>query len=137
MTKQELIVLFPAFSPKRAIRKLDEGEEVPFEVVGKWVRVARMSDGTWDAFLCNVKDMAKGMGTKRLNLLLATLPNGTKPKVVDGEAWWQCHDVAVVRGWLELHRVSLGIAKRVEVSDAAREAASSRLKSLKMARSEA
>jgi hypothetical protein len=40
VTKQELVRLFPEFSPKRAFRRFDEGEEVPYEVTGKWVRVA-------------------------------------------------------------------------------------------------
>lgn len=111
MTKAELCELFPAFSPKRSIRKLNDGEETGYEVVGKWVRVEKVGDG-WDVFLCNVRDMAKGISTKRLNLLVAKVPMGIQVHVLDGEAWWSTTSVNMVRAWLEANRVALGVAKR-------------------------
>jgi hypothetical protein len=122
MTKHEMMALFPAFSPKRAFRRFDEGEEVPYEVTGKRVRVALLADGAWDVFLCNTKDMVSGLGTKRLNRLLATVPADIRTNVVDGEAWWQSKDADLVKTRLEANRVALGIAKRIEVSDEVREA---------------
>jgi hypothetical protein len=122
MTKHKLMALFPAFSPKRAFRRFGEGEEVSYEVTGKRVRVALLADGAWDVFLCNTKDMARGLGTLKLKRLLATVPGGIRIKAVDGEAWWQSKDTVLVRAWLEANRVALGIAKRIEVSDEVREA---------------
>lgn len=135
MTKAELVSLFPNFSPKRALRKLDAGEEVPYEVVGKWVRVAKVGDG-WDVFLCNMRDMTAGMGARRLNRLVALVPAGNHVDAVDGEAWWQTGEVGLCRSWLDENRVALGIAKRVETSDAVREARSSALKSVRKRRGE-
>jgi hypothetical protein len=75
-------------------------------------------------FLCNTKDMASGLGTKRINRLLATVPAGIRTHAVDGEAWWQSKDTDLVRTWLEANRVALGIVKRIELSDEVREARS-------------
>jgi hypothetical protein len=88
MTKAYLMGVFPNFSPKRAFRRFGEGE-VPFEVTGKWVRVARLDCGAWDVWLCNVADLTRGMGTKRLNRLLGWVPEGARTHVLDGEAYWQ------------------------------------------------
>jgi hypothetical protein len=133
MTKAELKVIFPNFSPKRAFKRFGEGEEVPYEVTGRWVRVARLDDDPWDVMLCNVADMATGMGMKRLNCLIALVPDCVRVHRLNGEAYWQSDDTALVRGWLEAHRVALGIAKRVELSEGAREARSERMKSIKIA----
>lgn len=64
------------------------------------------------------------------------VPDGVKPQVVDGEAWWHSKDLVLLRSWLEEHRVSLGIHKRVVLSDAAREARFAALKSVRNARTE-
>lgn len=108
MQKQQLVILFPLFSKKRAFRDYGDG----FEVVGKYVRAVKI-EGTevWDVFVCNTAYMASGLGTGFINNRVATFPNGVKHAVLDGEAWFQ-GSYLTVRAWLETHRSTLDVQKR-------------------------
>jgi hypothetical protein len=43
---------------------------------------------------------------------LEVTPEGITPRVMDGEAFWQSADTALVKAWLETYRAQLGIRKR-------------------------
>lgn len=111
MTKQELTEIFDKFA-KASIR-IDEDE---YNLYGHSVLVTKIYN-IWDVWVCNAKSFRSGsrdgvLGTKKLNIILATLPPEIKPNIVNGEAWFQTHDLEWLKGWLLENRISLGIAKR-------------------------
>lgn len=118
MNKQHFEITFPNFA-KSSFRKID-GE---YELTGLYVRVVPLEEvglpDEWDVWICNarrtcgVESMSYGLGTRKRNNLVALAPPGVKVAELDGEAYFQTTDLALVRGWLEKNRVRLGIKKRV------------------------
>lgn len=61
------------------------------EVVGRWCRASYNGDGTWDVWVCNTKDLAAGLSSRRLNALIRAVeaeksPTRTQLQRLTGEA---------------------------------------------------
>lgn len=118
MNKQQFEVTFPNFS-RSTFRRIDDH----FELTGLYVRVVPLEEDGLpderDVWICNARrgcradSMTKGLGTGKRNNLVALATAGVEVVTLDGEAYFQTTDLALVRGWLEKNRVRLGIKKRV------------------------
>lgn len=93
VTRNELKYAFTGLISESSIQKVDDD----WEVVGKWVRIARIGP-CWDVWLIATP--------KKLNILLSNLP--FKFNVLDGEAWLRIEEIAPVLPYLSV----LGVRKR-------------------------
>ena len=83
-------------------------------VTGKFCRIGIDEDGQINLWICNHKDIAKGLGTKKLRNILSTLKSLTTAVVheLTGEAWVKLQDKGVILASLSL----LGIRKKKVMS---------------------
>lgn len=111
MTKSEIYNFFDRKISKLAIQQID-GE---WKVVGKWCRVGFDDDGTIDIRLCNPNDIAKGLGQRKLKIMLKGFksPAKTTFRELTGEAYTKTQDKQDVLENLRL----LGIRKKRRVTD--------------------
>ncbi len=89
MTKSELYNFFNQKISKTAI--VNECDE--FQLIGKFCKVS-VDDGVIDLWLCNPRDLAKGLGSRRLNSIVAAL-NSTVERpftILNGEAYTKTRD---------------------------------------------
>ncbi|MDF1690056.1 MAG: hypothetical protein P1U35_10640 [Cycloclasticus sp.] len=89
MTKSELYNFFNQKISKTAIA--NEGDE--FQLIGKFCKVS-VDGGVIDLWLCNPRDLTKGLGSRRLNSIVAAL-NGTVERpftILNGEAYTKIRD---------------------------------------------
>ncbi|MGB1187604.1 MAG: hypothetical protein ACPHPA_04255 [Cycloclasticus pugetii] len=89
MTKSELYNFFNQKISKTAI--VNEGDE--FQLIGKFCKVS-VDEGVIDLWLCNPRDLAKGLGARRLNSIVAGI-KGTVERpftVLNGEAYTKTRD---------------------------------------------
>lgn len=124
MNKQDLIKAFPAISPV-AIQERD-GEYV---IVGKFCIVAPLGGDQWDLWLCNPKDLAQGLTTRKLRILLEKLRLNAAFTVLDGEAYANLQGTALIENNLDL----LGIRKKRQLSEEHRQKLRLQMKALKNA----
>lgn len=113
MNKSELSQAFPTISPT-AIQERD-GE---FVIVGKFCLIATLGGDRWDVWLCNPKDISKGLSTRKLNVLLEKLQQEEGFTALNGEAYAQVQGKELVENNLDL----LGIRKRMQLSEERRKA---------------
>jgi len=106
----------PAFQP-------DDQDPPSLKVVGKWGEIGRFPDGTWDVWL----HTEEGLGTKKLNNMLAKVPASIKPVVLTGEAFFQTEDTEAVVAFLPV----LGVAKKRHMSEEQKAINAKRLASLR------
>ena len=63
-----------------------------FIVVGKWCRAAYIGEGDWDVWVCNHQNLAKGLGTRKLNNIYTAIRDlcaDTGPlQKLDGEGYY-------------------------------------------------
>ena len=83
-------------------------------VTGKFCRVGIDEDGLIDLWICNHKDITKGLGTKKLRNMLSTIKSLTTATIheITGEAWMKLSDKSVILSSLPL----LGIRKKKVIS---------------------
>ncbi len=89
MTKSELYNFFNQKISKTAI--VNEGDE--FQLIGKFCKVS-VDGGVIDLWLCNPRDLTKGLGSRRLNSIVAAL-NSTVERpftILNGEAYTKIRD---------------------------------------------
>jgi len=111
MKKSELVAAFPAIS-STAIQERD-GEYV---IVGKFCIITSQGGGRCDVWLCNSKDLAEGLSTRKLNILLKKLRLKEGFTVLDGEAYAHCRGKKLIENNLKL----LGIRKRRQITEKSR-----------------
>lgn len=98
---------------------LDDGCE--WGVTGKFCRITPEGH-LWDVWLCNPKDIAKGLGTGKRNNIVAALGEDLKWCLLDGEAW-----ASVPKDRILANLKALGIRAKRIVSDEQKEAGRIRL----------
>lgn len=95
-------------------------------VVGRYCQVTIGEDGEFDIWICNPKDIAKGVSQRKVNSMVEVLskhPGVGKITTLSGEAYFNTKDVNVVLDNLKL----LGISKRRSVSKENKEAFTKRM----------
>ena len=94
MTKTELYEFFNQKISKTAF-VLDNDE---YMLVGKFCKIAVYENGLIDIWICNTKDLTKGLGTGKVNNIIAglNLPVGTPVTVLNGEAYTKVRDFNIV-----------------------------------------
>ena len=110
MNKQQLFDYFDHKISMTAINSID-GDWL---VTGKFCRIGIDEDGQIDLWICNHKDIAKGLGTKKLRNILSTLKSLTTAVVheLTGEAWVKLSNKSVILTSLPL----LGVRKKKVIS---------------------
>ncbi len=110
MNKQQLFDYFDQKISKTAINNID-GDWL---VTGKFCRIGIDEDGQVDLWICNHRDITKGLGTRKLRNILSTIKSLTTAKIheLNGEAWVKLSDKSVVLLSLPL----LGIRKKKVIS---------------------
>jgi len=110
MNKIQLFDYFDQKISMTAINSID-GDWL---VTGKFCRIGIDEDGQIDLWICNHKDIAKGLGTKKLRNILSTLKSLTTTAVheLNGEAWMELSDKDVILSSTRL----LGIRKKKVIS---------------------
>jgi hypothetical protein len=88
---------------------MEDGE---VEVRGKSATVSLDDDGLIDLWICNNKNLTKGLGQKAVNNRVQAIPECSKWHILDGEAWGKLHD----KGGIQRNLVLLGIRRKREVS---------------------
>ena len=114
MNKQELYDYFDGQISKTCIHIADDGEAV---VRGKYATIAVEEDGNIDVWICNNKDLPKGLGQKAVNNRVQAIPECRKWRILDVEAWGKVTDKGVIQRNLKL----LGIRKKMVVSESHRQ----------------
>ena len=108
--KHELLTMLRDEFPKRAVQNVD-GEWL---VVGKFCQVAPLADGQWDVWLCNPKNLTKGLSTQRINKIIFELG-------LDASFVTRLDREAIIRpvstDLLLTSRVLLGIAKKRQLTE--------------------
>lgn len=104
-TKQQLQATFSTYATT-AVQRVDD----EWTLVGKFCRAAPMDNGLLDVWVCNPKDMVKGLGTRKLNILIdkTIAQTGVSPAIRwDGEALFHLSTPQLAMVFREL-----GIRKR-------------------------
>ncbi len=108
MNKQEI---FDAFDQKISKTAIVEQDGV-FRIVGKDIEIEPIDNGMWDIWVHNRKDLQKGVGTGRVNNILARLGLATEPWTrLNGEAH-TCAPLEVVKPALLDNLAYLGIRRK-------------------------
>ena len=83
-------------------------------ITGKFCQIGIDEDGQIDLWICNLKDITKGLGTKKLRNMLSTIKSLTTATIheITGEAWMKLSDKSVILSSLPL----LGIRKKKVIS---------------------
>jgi len=113
LNKSELIQSFPMISPT-AIQERD-GE---FVIIGKFCLIASLGGNRWDVWLCNPKNLIKGLSTRKLNVLLENLQQEAGFTVLVGEAYTKVQGTELIENNLDL----MGIRKRRQITEERRKA---------------
>lgn len=122
-TKTELYEVFQGKISKTAICFVD----TEYRIVGKFCFIAPVGRGEWGLWLCNPKNLAKGLSTRKLAFLLAQLPQEAAFTKLNGEAYATLQGVDLILNNLNL----FGIKKRRRLSEAQRRKAMANLKQSK------
>lgn len=107
-SRSELRIIFDQFA-KTAIKKGDDGSYL----YGHCIDVT-LIDGVWDAYIRNMKkvvtgDLATPLSTRKLNSILATLPESILTHKLSGEAYFKTTDTVWLKSWLWENRKLLGL----------------------------
>ena len=110
-SRSELRIIFDQFA-KTAIKKGDDGSCL----YGHYIDVT-LIDGVWDAYIRNMKkvvagDLATPLSTRKLNSILATLPESILTHKLAGEAYFKTTDTVWLKSWLWDNRKLLGLRMR-------------------------
>ena len=128
-TKKDLYDRFDQRISKKCIKH--DGCE--WGITGKYCRITPMDGKYWDLWLCNPKDIAKGLGTRRLSRIISILSAKMLPgkpfTELTGEAYTQVATKDLILGNLSL----LGINRKRIVSEQTRQASADRLARLRAA----
>ena len=83
-------------------------------VTGKFCRIGIDEDGLIDLWICNHKDITKGLSTRKLRNILSRIKSLTTATIheLTGEAWVKLSDKSVILTSLPL----LGIRKKKVIS---------------------
>jgi len=83
-------------------------------VTGKFCLIGIDEDGQIDLWICNHKNITKGLGTKKLRNMLSTIKTFTTTKIheLTGEAWVKLSDKSAILSSLPLW----GIRKKKVIS---------------------
>ena len=108
MTKFELVQIFPKISPT-AIKERD-GEIV---IIGKFCIVASLGGNQWDLWICNPKDITKGLTTRKIRILLRNLAQEASFTELTGETYTNLQGADLISNNLDL----LGIRKKRQLSE--------------------
>ena len=111
MTAGELRVIFDQFA-KTAIKKGDDG----FYLYGHSIDVTLIGI-SWDVYIRNMKkviagDLVTPLGTRKLNNILATIPESILTHKLSGEAYFKTTDLQWLKSWLWDNRKLLGLRMR-------------------------
>ena len=69
MTRAEMDTL----TDNKISRKCYTEQDEDLILVGKFVQASPNPDGTWDVWICNPKDMTKGLGERKVNNITSIL----------------------------------------------------------------
>ena len=108
MTKSELLQIFPAISPT-AIQERD----AEYVIFGKFCIVASLGRNEWDLWICNPKDITKGLTTRKIRILLRKLWQEASFTELTGETYAQVQGTDLISNNLDL----LGIRKKRQLSE--------------------
>lgn len=111
MNSVELHIIFDQFS-KTSIKKGDDG----YFLYGHCIDVT-LIDGVWDVYIRNMKKVITGdlntpLGTRKLNNILATLPESILTHKLSGESYFRTTDTVWLKSWLWDNRKLLGLRMR-------------------------
>ena len=111
MNRTELREIFNKFQ-KKAVIELN-GDDA---LTGKFISVERIGN-VWDVYFHNVTAIKQNkfsevLGVRKLNNMLALLPESISPHILDGEAWFQTDNTDWLKDWLFEHRKALGLFSR-------------------------
>lgn len=111
MNKDELFEFFEGKVSKTCMKRWDDG----YSIFGKWAIVSPFSGGI-DLFICNQRDMRKGLGQRKVNNIVSAIKSAGKVTFteLDGEAHTTLPNKQVVLDNLKL----LGIRKKKVVTNA-------------------
>ena len=119
MNKMELYNALDAqISPTVIIQK--DGHYV---VQGKWATVTPMDSGIFDVWIHNPADVAKGLGTGKVNNIIKAMPSSVTVRQLDGEA-----DCELTAGQVLAVLKVLGIRRKRVMSEEQKAAVAARLR---------
>jgi len=90
-------------------------------ITGKFCRITPEGD-KWDVWLCNPKNMVKGLGTGKRNNIVTAMGEDLKWLILDGEAW-----AVVSKERILANLKTLGIRAKRQISEEQKEAGRIRL----------
>ena len=110
-SKAKLQAIFDQFA-KSAIKKGDDG----YYLYGHCIDVT-LIDEVWDVYIRNMKkvvtgDLATPLSTRKLNNILATLPESILTHKLSGESYFRTTDLEWLKSWLWDNRKLLGLRIR-------------------------
>ena len=113
LTRPEIIALFPDISPTAIVKGCDG-----LEIRGKWAVVTPMED-YWDVWIMNPKDLAKGLGARKVTNMLEAIKVCVKADFheLTGEAWfrvWDHKEVSKIRHLLGIRKKRRVTAAQLE-----------------------
>ena len=104
-----------------------------YGIVGKYCRITPIDGKYWDLWLCNPADIAKGLGTRRLNRIISILSENMcqeRPFTeLTGEAYTRVATKELILGNLSL----LGIKRKRTISEKQRQASANHLAKMRAA----
>lgn len=112
MTISEMRNIFNRFTKTSVMEMNGDTSLVGHYVSVQWV------DDTWDIYFHDTRSYrAKNyanatLGAKKLNNLLALVPNSLSPTKLNGEGWFQTPNTDWLRVFLYENRKALGLASR-------------------------
>ena len=129
MNKKQII---ECFDNKIALRCI-QYDGCEWGITGKYCRITPLDGERWDLWLCNPKNIAAGLGARRLNRIIRIL-SGKMPATglfteLTGEAYTQHATTELILNNLAL----LGIFRKKQISAAQRELLVARLRELRAA----
>ena len=110
-TQTEIKRIFDQFA-KTAIKKGDDG----YYLYGHCIDVT-LIDEVWDVYIRNMKkvvtgDLATPLSTRKLNNILATLPESILTHKLSGESYFRTTDIDWLKSWLWDNRKLHGLRMR-------------------------
>lgn len=130
MNKQQIFDAFDGFLSMKNIVNRD-GE---FNLVGKYCVISPLEDGNWDVWLCNPSNLSEGLGTGRINNLVALFSTSSSVwRKLTGEADTQL-PLEDLKPVLLGNHARFGLKKKQVYSEAALRAKTDRLRQINQER---
>jgi hypothetical protein len=113
MNKQQIFDAFDGKLSKTCIKQVD-GQ---WRIIGRDVEIEYMGDDCWDFYVRNIENIAAGIGTGRVNNVLAKFSSvGTPVAKLNGEGYTQ-GSLQQIKSVVLANRAFFGIPKKRELSE--------------------